>query len=102
MLGDRAARMPSRGMRRRPGMSAVYTRDLDRVVRQPDNTIARDAWPALRADDLEEGLGAFGVELRAGAALDLGHGVGDRERAPVDAILGHRVEGVAHADHARP
>src|SRR4029079_2786430 len=83
-------------------MSAVYTPDLDRVMRQPDNTIARDAWPALRTDDIEQGLGALGVTLRAGAALDLGHGVRDRERAPVHAILGHRVEGVAHADHARP
>ena len=35
------------------------------------------------------------------AALDLGHRRRQRQRLPVDAVLGHGVEGVADGDHAR-
>src|SRR5206468_10604322 len=78
-----------------------YGAGLDRPVGQPDNTVACDPRPALCPDDLEEGLGALGVELRPRAALDLRHGIGHRHRPAVDPILGHRVKGVAHADDAR-
>src|SRR3954453_537972 len=89
--------MPWRGMPSAEGMR----NDLDRPVGQPDNAIARDARPALGADDLEERVCALRVELRARAALDLGHGVGHRQGASIDPVLGHRMEGVADADDAR-
>ena len=42
-----------------------------------------------------------GVELRPGAAPELGQRVGALHRAPVRAVGGHRVPGVADRDHAR-
>src|SRR6478736_1847851 len=41
-------------------------------------------------------------ELRAGAAAELTERTLDRHRLAVDAVLGHRVVGVAHGDDARP
>ena len=58
---------------------------------------------ALRGslDALVELAGDVGIELRVGAALDLGDRDLVRERAAVGAVAGHRVVGVGDRDDAR-
>src|SRR5207244_10610995 len=53
------------------------------------------------AEELDEDLDQLRVELRAGAALDLGHRVVVAERSAVRAVARHRVEGVRDREHAR-
>src|SRR5204862_3129452 len=58
--------------------------------------------PPLRPHDVQQRADAVGIELAPGAALDLGDGLVVSQRLAVDAVLRHRVEGVADADHPRP
>ena len=57
---------------------------------------------AAAGDDRLERVDGGRHELRAGAAAELGERALDRHRLAVDAVLGHRVVGVAHGDDARP
>src|SRR3990172_1667808 len=55
----------------------------------------------VAADGLQEYLDDVRVELRGGAALDLGHRVLERQGLSVRPVGGERVEGVCHGEYPR-
>src|SRR3954464_4546052 len=76
-----------------PGCGRRLCRELEQRSRGTVLGVLRHG-PYQGHDDLR-------VELVAGAALELGHRVGDGQRRPVGAVRGHRAVGVARADDAR-
>ena len=70
----------------------------------PQPAAACGAWEAdvrVAVERPQESLDHAGVELDAGTGLELRARAGLAERGPVDAVGGHRLEGVRHGEDAR-